>query len=133
MILADTNALIWFLEDDAALGPAARRMIDTALAEDMLAVSAFSFWEITFLIGRKRIDFDKTAIDFRQETMQLGVREIAVTGAICIAAVTLPDLHGDSADRIIVATALAHDATLLTADRQLLGWSGPLKRHDARR
>ena len=133
MILADTNALIWVLEDDAALGHAARDIIELALVDDRLAVSAFSFWEIAFLIGRKRIEFDKTAVEFRLETMQLGVREIAVTGAIGIAAVTLPDLHGDPADRIIVATALAHDATLLTADRQLLGWSGPLKRHDARR
>ena len=70
---------------------------------------------------------------FRRRVLAGGANEIPVTGAIGIAAVTLPDLHGDPADRIIVATALAHDATLLTADRQLLGWSGPLKRHDARR
>ncbi len=133
MILADTNALIWFLEDEAALGPAARRIIDTALADNMLGVSAFSFWEIALLVARRRLSTRSDPVEFRRRVLAGGANEIPVTGAIGIAAVTLPDLHGDPADRIIVATALAHDATLLTADRQLLGWSGPLKRHDARR
>jgi PIN domain nuclease of toxin-antitoxin system len=47
--------------------------------------------------------------------------------------VALAGLHSDPADRIIVATALAHDATLITADERLLAWRGPLKTHDARR
>lgn len=42
-------------------------------------------------------------------------------------------MHGDPIDRIIVATALAHDAVLLTADRPILEWSGRLRRQDARR
>ncbi len=133
MILADTNALIWFLDDDPALGRAARHIIGTAQAEDALAVSAFSFWEVALLIARRRLRTRSDPVEFRRRVLAGGAYEIPVTGAIGIAAVTLPDLHGDPADRIIVATALAHDATLLTADRQLLDWAGPLKTHDARR
>ena len=48
-------------------------------------------------------------------------------------AVELEDLHGDPFDRIIVATALAEDAILLTAARPLLAWPGQLQRQDARR
>ncbi len=48
-------------------------------------------------------------------------------------AVELEGMHGDPIDRIIVATALAHDAVLLTADRPILEWSGRLRRQDARR
>jgi PIN domain nuclease of toxin-antitoxin system len=54
-----------------------------------------------------------------------------MTGAIAITAAELPDLHGDPADRFIIATALAHNATLITADRQLLAWSAALARQDA--
>jgi PIN domain nuclease of toxin-antitoxin system len=50
-----------------------------------------------------------------------------------MAAVELEDMHSDPIDRIIVATALAHDAVLLTADRPILEWSGQLRRQDARR
>jgi PIN domain nuclease of toxin-antitoxin system len=41
------------------------------------------------------------------------------------------DLHGDPADRLIVATAIVHGATLMTADRALLRWRHPLPRQDA--
>lgn len=45
----------------------------------------------------------------------------------------LEGMHGDPIDRIIVATALAENAILLTADRAILGWTGGLRRQDARR
>jgi PIN domain nuclease of toxin-antitoxin system len=133
MILVDTNALIWLLEDEASLGPAARKLISAAHEDDALAVSAFSFWETAMLIAKNRLDIDYPAWEFRRRVLDAGVQEIAVTGDIGIAAVALTDLHADPADRIIVATALAHEATLVTADQRLLAWSGPLKTHDARR
>ena len=48
-------------------------------------------------------------------------------------AANLDDLRGDPIDRIIVATAIAEDAVLLTADRALLEWTGALHRQDAHR
>jgi hypothetical protein len=42
-------------------------------------------------------------------------------------------LHGDPADRFITATAIAHDATLITADHRLLRWRGKVKRQHANR
>ena len=43
--------------------------------------------------------------------------------AIAIASTRLPgDLHGDPADRLIVATARAHGATLMTKDSKLLAY-----------
>ena len=56
-----------------------------------------------------------------------------MTGAIGIEAVSLVDLHGDPADRMIVATARLHGARLVTADHKLLDWSGSISRLDATR
>jgi PIN domain nuclease of toxin-antitoxin system len=61
------------------------------------------------------------------------VREIALSAEIAMRASEFDDLHGDPLDRIIVATTLVEEATLLTADRPILAWSGKLKRQDARR
>jgi PIN domain nuclease of toxin-antitoxin system len=61
----------------------------------------------------------------------LGLRELPVTGDIAILVAKLEGLHGDRADRIIAATAIAHDATLMTADDKLLRWRHRLKRHEA--
>jgi PIN domain nuclease of toxin-antitoxin system len=63
----------------------------------------------------------------------LGVREIGLSAEIAMSAVELEDMHGDPIDRIIVATALALDAVMLTADRPILEWPGGLRRQDARR
>jgi PIN domain nuclease of toxin-antitoxin system len=64
--------------------------------------------------------------------MNSGLNEIPLDGAIGIRAGQLADMHGDPADRIIVATALAGH-TLVTSDRQILAWPGALERIDARR
>jgi PIN domain nuclease of toxin-antitoxin system len=49
-----------------------------------------------------------------------------------IAAAALIDFHPDPAACFIMATALLHGATLVTADDRILAWSGTLRRHDAR-
>jgi PIN domain nuclease of toxin-antitoxin system len=131
-LLLDTHATLWMTENAPFLGNSARQLIEKAARNDDLALSAFSFWEIAVLIAKKRLALRVSADTYRQRTLALGVREFTVTGDIGIAAVSLPELHGDPADRIIVATALAHDAMLVTADERLLAWKGPLQSHDAR-
>ena len=63
--------------------------------------------------------------------MSEGTIELPLTGEIAIIAGELEGLHGDPADRFIVATAIAHDAMLLTADDRLLQWRHGLRRHNA--
>jgi PIN domain nuclease of toxin-antitoxin system len=55
----------------------------------------------------------------------------ASDGEIAILAAELTGLNGDPADRIIAATAIANDATLVTADENLLRWRHRLKRQNA--
>ena len=58
----------------------------------------------------------------RRKILGQGIREIAIDGGIGIGAADLTGFNGDPADRIIVATALANDATLITADRPIRRW-----------
>jgi PIN domain nuclease of toxin-antitoxin system len=52
---------------------------------------------------------------------------------VALLAGELKSLHSDPADRFITATAIAHDATLITADDRLLRWRGKMKWQDARK
>lgn len=131
MILLDTHAAVWFANDDARLGRQSLAMAEAALAEDMLAISAISFWEIALLVSKDRLELHAAAGELRKELLAAGVTELPLTGDIAIAAVELADLHGDPADRFIVATAIAHNATLMTADAALLRWSHAMGRQDA--
>ena len=62
--------------------------------------------------------------------LQPGFSRMPLTGDIAILAVRL-DLHSDPADRFIAATAIAHDATLMTADESLLGRRSKVRRINA--
>ena len=130
MILLDTHAAIW-LAIDQGLGTQSQRIADKALADDRLAISAFSFWELAMLIAKRRLRALKSAGEQRAKLLAAGIRELPLTGEIAILAVELENVNGDPADRIIAATAIAHDATLMTADSNLLRWSHRLKRQDA--
>jgi PIN domain nuclease of toxin-antitoxin system len=133
LIVADTHVLIWLASGESRLGRRARGLLDSSLADDTLAVSAISFWEVANLVSRGRLDVGSTAAAWRTEILTMGVNEIPVDGGIAVLSVTLPGLHSDPADRIITATAVQHRAALLTADERLLDWKNSLKRHDARR
>lgn len=130
MIVLDTHAAIWFAIDEG-LGRQSEKMADRALASDRLAVSAFSFWELAMLIAKGRLRSFKSAAEERAKWVGSGIRELPLTGEIAILAAELTGLNGDPADRIIAATAIANDATLVTADAKLLRWRHRLKRQDA--
>ena len=66
------------------------------------------------LAEKQRLALHLSPAAFRARVMEQGVREVAVSGAIGIAAVQLPDFHPDPADRIIVATAISVGTALLT-------------------
>ena len=62
MIVVDTHALLWLRTGDTHLGPVTRRIIDRALREDDLAVSAMTFWEVAMLRDKGRIDFPEDVV-----------------------------------------------------------------------
>jgi PIN domain nuclease of toxin-antitoxin system len=130
VILLDTHVALW-IATNATLGTQTRALLERALADDRLAVSAISFWEIALLVSKKRFETSKAPKVLRTELLDTGIVELPLTGQIAILAVDLQNLHGDPADRFIAATAIAHDATLLTADKRLLDWRHKLKRHNA--
>lgn len=131
VILLDTHALVWLDEGSDKLGKLARQAIEVAFEADSLAVCAISFWELTMLQQRGRIALPPIRT-WREELLDMGLREIAVDGEIGLAAAELQDFHPDPADRLIVAAAIAYDAVLISADARILEWQGNLARVDAK-
>ncbi|MEQ8860355.1 MAG: type II toxin-antitoxin system VapC family toxin [Pseudomonadales bacterium] len=132
MILLDTHVLLWADQDSERLGSETRRTVDSAFAESGVAVSAIAFWEIAMLRQKARLKTSLDLASWRRDLLTAGLVELAVDGATGIEATRLEQLHGDPADRIILATAIRNGATLLTADQRLLDWPGTLPRQDAR-
>ena len=131
MILLDTHVLLWLHFRPERLGDEASRLIRQAMENGDVAVSAITFWEITLLRKKRRIDLLQSVDDtgrWRRELLANGLREIPVNGDIGISSVNLDFPGDDPADRIIVATALTGDHQLVTEDRLILNWPGPLNR-----
>ena len=132
MLLLDTHVLLWLEIEPHRVGRRAAEALAAALADGELGVSTLTFWEIGTLIARRRVALDTALGAWRSAWLADGLVEVAPEGEVAIMAAALRGLHRDPIDRLIVATALASEATLVTADEQILAWPGPLGRLDAK-
>ncbi|MBK1726446.1 type II toxin-antitoxin system VapC family toxin [Halorhodospira neutriphila] len=124
-LLLDTHILLWAAADSPRLPQQAR---DLLLDPDyQLAYSAASLWEITIKRGLGRSDFRVEPSVLRRELLEHGYEELAIRGAHTLAVGSLPDLHKDPFDRILIAQAGVEGYTLLTSDHQLARYPGPIR------
>jgi PIN domain nuclease of toxin-antitoxin system len=132
LIVVDTHALVWQLNADSKMGRRARARLERALTGDRLAVSAVTFWEISLLARRGRLRLETTATHFRWRVLEMGIRELTLSGAIALQAADLAPALVDPVDCFVAATAIAHGAALMTADTRLFD-AGVVDVIDARR
>jgi len=131
MILLDTHVLLWLMAGDNKLGRLSRKQIDKAYQKGKLSVSAISFWEISMLQNKGRIELSDSIQSWRKQLLRQGIIEMPIDGKIGIDSTNIKNFHADPADRLIVSTAILNDAVLITADGKILAWQGELKRIDA--
>jgi len=131
VILLDTHVALWLVIDTKSLGKRTKQIARQALTAGQVAISAISFWEIALLIAKGRLRSVDSAADMRRQMLRAGAVELPLTGDVAILASELTGLHADPADRFIVATAIDRNATLVTADENLLLWRHSLRRQNA--
>ena len=120
MILLDTHIWFWWVQDVNQLTPQQRTALSNS-ERDGLGVSVISCWEVAMLVAKKRLALSVSATDWvRQALRYPGIRQLRLTPNIAVASTELPgDFHPDPADRIIVATARAHDVPVMTNDDRI--------------
>lgn len=120
MILLDTHVVVWLASGDARISPAAQAAIDEARKDARgLAISDFTLFELSLLFRKKKFDLVITPEDFLWEVERRFVI-LPVTANIALQAFELPASYpNDPVDRIIGATALVENISLLTADRAI--------------
>ena len=135
-LLLDTHTLIWLMFGDPKLGRHAREAIHSACIEEQTVVSAITTWEIGVLVSKKRVELYRDVLEWIRDALALpGVRLWPLTPEIAVGSTRLPwEMHPDTANRILVATARHLGATLVTADQALLDFSakGHFRALDAR-
>ena len=110
-LLIDTHALIWAVEGSRRLSAQARdALLDPA---NKLFASGVTAWEFADLRARRRLP----ALANLQVVIDLlSLTVLDVPSDLWKLADSLPDLHGDPTDRMLIAHASHSDLTLMTAD-----------------
>jgi len=124
-LLLDTHTLIWLMEGASRLSRTARKLAEEAAKDGVLRVSAISLWEIATLESKGRLSFDRDCQTWINEMLASpGLHLVPLTPEIAVQSTRLPGtIHGDPADRILIATARVLNATLLTADDKILAYA----------
>jgi PIN domain nuclease of toxin-antitoxin system len=118
MILLDTHAWIFLVDDPKRLGRAARRAI---AKEDRLGVAAVSMWELALLVEKNRLSLDRELLEWIRDALeQPRVELLPMSAAVVATAHQLRGaFDGGPGDRLIVATAVVEGVKLITKDARI--------------
>lgn len=114
-ILVDTQAIIWYAENNPALSSSARQAMDDD--SNPCYVSMASFWEMSIKMNLGKLNVKGLSLDeFMQEVEEHGFTTLDITKAHILSSGTLPLHHRDPFDRLIIAQALVEDWHIITSD-----------------
>lgn len=125
-LLLDTHILLWAAGEPARLPPAARRLLNDSGNE--LLFSAASLWEIAIKRTLGRDYFRVEPRILRRGLLDNGFIELPITSQHAVSIDSLPPLHRDPFDRLLLAQALVEGLTLVTSDAQVAQYPGPIRR-----
>ena len=125
-LLLDTHLLLWAAGEPDRLSANARTLIDAA--ENALFFSAASLWEIAIKRGLGRGDFQVDARLLRRGLLDNGYSELPIGSEHAVAVDSLPSIHKDPFDRMLVAQAMVEGITLLTTDSFVAQYPGPVRK-----
>lgn len=125
-LLLDTHLLLWAAGVPQRLSKQARVLIDDSNNE--LLFSAASLWELAIKRGLGREDFKVDARLLRRGLLDNGYTEMPIVSDHVVATESLPPIHKDPFDRLLVAQATVEGVTLLTTDSVVSEYPGPIRK-----
>lgn len=125
LVLLDTHLLLWAAYEPERFTGDVITLLEHPEAE--LVFSAASIWELAIKASLGRADFTLDPNVFRRELVEHRYRELPITGAHAAAVGTLPNIHRDPFDRLLVAQARVEGIELFTADPAVADYGSPVR------
>ncbi len=125
-LLLDTHLLLWAAGEPDHLSKGARLLISDQ--DNELFFSAASLWEIAIKNSLGRNDFQVDARLLRRGLLDNGYSELPINSEHAVAIDSLPAIHKDPFDRILISQAKVEGITLLTADSMVAQYPGPIQK-----
>ena len=125
-VLLDTHIAMWTFFQQRRLSVKARSLIEDR--QNSLIFSTASLWEIAIkrALGKREFQFDPRVL--RRAMLDDGYEELPVLGQHAVEVDSLPPIHKDPFDRILIAQAMVEGITLLTPDPVIAKYPGPIRK-----
>ncbi len=124
-LLLDTHLLLWAAGAPEQISTFGRTMLENP--DNMLMFSPASLWEVAIKRSLGRADFQVDARLLRRGLLDHGYQELPIISEHTVFIESLPPLHKDPFDRLLVAQATVEGITLLTVDKLVSQYPGPIK------
>jgi PIN domain nuclease of toxin-antitoxin system len=124
--IVDTHLVLWLPIDDPRIRQEARSILSDPANEFVFSV--VSIWEIAIKKRLGRPDFPHDPREIRRLLIRNGYEELAIESRHAVMVDSIPLIHKDPFDRILIAQALVEGITLLTADPVIASYPGPIRK-----
>ncbi len=115
MFLLDTHALVWAIDRPELLSPRASAVIQS----EELMVSTVSFWELLLKKGSRGAPLKNPGAWWQKHVTLAGVQVLPIQPYHLRHLETLPPIHKDPFDRVLICQSLHHQLSLVTNDEQI--------------
>lgn len=125
-LLLDTHIWVWVLGGELdRVAPAAWRLIEGANRDSRLFVCDISFWEVAMKAAKGQLTLATDgAVWLDRAARAPGIRYVPLDRNVLVQSTRLVgDVHGDPADRMLIAAAQLHGMSLMTVDAQIIAYA----------
>jgi PIN domain nuclease of toxin-antitoxin system len=126
IVLVDTHLLLWAAGQPEKLSRKARRLLEDTSSQ--LWFSAASLWEVAIKHALGREDFHVEPNRLRRALAANGWHELAISSDHALATLSLPAIHKDPFDRMLIAQAHVEGVALATSDDVVARYPGQIRR-----
>ncbi len=125
-LLLDTPMWVWILEGNTSrIAPAAVPLLQRAAAGAGLTVCDISYWEVAVKAAKGKLTLSiAPTLWLRRAERAPGISSLSLDREILLLSTQLPgDIHGDPADRMLIAAAQLHAMPLITVDQRIIEYA----------
>ena len=115
--MMDSCTFLWYIETSSRLPESVRELIDTT---KYVSVSQATFWEIAIKQTTGKLALNMSMSELEEKCRENNITILPLKLAYFERIKTLPLIHRDPFDRIIIASAIEEDLTLLTNDGEIV-------------
>ena len=114
--LLDTHVVLWIAENSSKISHEARQIL---MKDDLKYVSIASAWEIAIKISKGNFDLIGGLTEFYKIIDYNALEILPVKKEYLLHLTDMPFIHKDPFDRLIAATSIVEEMTVITADENI--------------